>query len=256
MDLVVKEYVRKPSYVMAVQVTEENMEAVSEWCGGFIRGNGQYRHIKVAVHKPMNVQQTKAHVGSWVLKTDAVKDRPKFKVYTNQAFEFSFLPASPDEEKLEEVGSPIGDAVAHELMIDRARNTPDLKQLTEQMFAPPRPSNPTSRELAEGAALRAGTQYNVGPNTGVFARYQAGELNRPLAPVPDLEGDLPAETPIPAPWPMIEQVKMNHSMKTGGITVNQAREIAMMDPEARSKYLENFPLPSDWVPQPEVQPGA
>lgn len=78
-------YVRKPFEVEAVQVTEENLELVSEWCRGMIHNEPAARYIKVNVARPLNVRQTKAYPGDWVLFANN-----GFKVYTDKAFEKTF----------------------------------------------------------------------------------------------------------------------------------------------------------------------
>ncbi len=97
MNLQIARYVRKPLYVNAVQVTEENMQAVAKWCKGqHIHGvNAQY--VKVRVHRATNERQKQAHVGDWVLKFGT-----GFKVYEPDAFVKDFnqvqLPARPGIE--------------------------------------------------------------------------------------------------------------------------------------------------------------
>lgn len=74
-------------YVDAIQVTEENMPAVAEWCGGRIQAtdpkNGLRRYIKVDVPRAHHENQTKAFVGDWVLSNGmgfkVYKDGPLFK---------------------------------------------------------------------------------------------------------------------------------------------------------------------------------
>lgn len=86
----IKQYARKPFVVEGLQVTDENLEAVADWCGGDIRtgyvhGEGDRRYIKVRVHHHISDRQTKAYVGDWVLRSGN-----GHKVYTNVAFEKSF----------------------------------------------------------------------------------------------------------------------------------------------------------------------
>ena len=80
-------YVRKPFTVDAVQVTDNNLEQVSEWCGFDIRTqkvNGEEkRYIKVRVKNPQSERQTKAFAGDWILYADQGSG---YKVYTNNAF--------------------------------------------------------------------------------------------------------------------------------------------------------------------------
>jgi hypothetical protein len=94
---VTKKYVRKPLYVDAVQVTEENFPDIARWCFGEIgnidespvdmsqpvQPNRQYIHVRV--HNPKNARQTKAFVGDWILYTER-----GYKVYTTKAFQANF----------------------------------------------------------------------------------------------------------------------------------------------------------------------
>jgi hypothetical protein len=92
-----RKYVRKPLYVDAVQVTEENFSDIARWCFGEI-GNidetpvdkskdaeptKQYIHVRV--HNPKNSRQTRAFVGDWILYTER-----GYKVYTTKAFTANF----------------------------------------------------------------------------------------------------------------------------------------------------------------------
>lgn len=86
-------YQRRPFDVEVVQVTEENMEAVADWCHGKIENglpqDGAF--IRVGVQRPLNDRQTKAYPEDWVLFAGT-----GFKVYTNNAFHKTFEPKSPD----------------------------------------------------------------------------------------------------------------------------------------------------------------
>lgn len=96
---------RKSFPVQAVQINPENMEDVARWCGGTIEHDGEKEghlsrdYIKVRVAYPINERQTQAYLGDWVLKSGK-----SFKVYTNAAFEKSFIedkPAGGNEKKPE-----------------------------------------------------------------------------------------------------------------------------------------------------------
>jgi hypothetical protein len=102
---ITQKYVRKPLYVDAVQVTEENFGDIARWCFGEV-GNidespvdrskdyeptKQYIHVRV--HNPKNPRQTKAFVGDWILYTER-----GYKVYTTKAFQANFT-------KVEDEGS-------------------------------------------------------------------------------------------------------------------------------------------------------
>lgn len=79
-------FARKPFYVDAVRVTEENMARVAEWCGGEIKNDSQEGpYIKVKVYRPMVDRQAMAFLGDWVLFAGT-----GFKVYTPKAFDKSF----------------------------------------------------------------------------------------------------------------------------------------------------------------------
>jgi hypothetical protein len=90
-------YVRKPLFVDAVQVTEQNFEDIARWCFGevanidespvdrsaSVQPSKQYIHVRV--HNPKNPRQTKAFVGDWILYTER-----GYKVYTTKAFQANF----------------------------------------------------------------------------------------------------------------------------------------------------------------------
>lgn len=94
---VTRKYVRKPLYVDAVQLTEENFETIARWCFGEIgnidetpvdfsqpaQPDKQYIHVRV--HNPKNSRQSKAFVGDWILYTER-----GYKVYTTKAFQANF----------------------------------------------------------------------------------------------------------------------------------------------------------------------
>ena len=82
-------YVRRPFYIEAVQVTENNMGEVAAWCVGNVlekdSRSGPVSYVHVNVTHPVNERQTMAFVGDWVLKAGTT-----FKVYTTRAFEQNF----------------------------------------------------------------------------------------------------------------------------------------------------------------------
>lgn len=86
-----EKYIRKPLYVDAIRVTEENFNDVLSWCEGTVETeSGGPREgkpfIKVNVHGvPKSQRQTKAFYGDWLLHTER-----GFKVYTDNAFRASF----------------------------------------------------------------------------------------------------------------------------------------------------------------------
>lgn len=90
-DYPTTKYVRKPFYVDAIQVTEDNLDLVAQWCKGSVQhledpnGVPTDHYVKVNVQRPLNEKQTKAYVGDWVLNASG-----SFKVYTQRAFDNSF----------------------------------------------------------------------------------------------------------------------------------------------------------------------
>jgi hypothetical protein len=94
---ITQKYVRKPLYVEAVQVTEENFPDIARWCFGELGNldespvdptqsvNPKTQYIHVRVHNPKNPRQTRALVGDWILYTER-----GYKVYTDKAFKANF----------------------------------------------------------------------------------------------------------------------------------------------------------------------
>jgi hypothetical protein len=90
------QYVRKPLFVQAVQVTTENFEDAAKWCLGEIRNKSNLpegadmsdpsnRYIHVRVLNAKNPRQTRAFVGDWILYNDR-----GYKVYNDKAFRDQF----------------------------------------------------------------------------------------------------------------------------------------------------------------------
>ena len=78
-------FVRKPIYVDAVRVSENNFEEVAKWCDGEIVDGPDGRYIQVKVHRPAHDRQTQAFLSDWVLASGN-----GYKVYTTKAFDRSF----------------------------------------------------------------------------------------------------------------------------------------------------------------------
>lgn len=100
MSIKTQKFARKSFPVDAVQVTPENMEDVAKWCAGTIMHDGDKEghlsrdYISVRVAYPINPRQTQAYLGDWVLKSGK-----SFKVYTNSAFEKSFVPQESEKKQ-------------------------------------------------------------------------------------------------------------------------------------------------------------
>jgi hypothetical protein len=118
-----QQFKRRPIYVDAVRVTEENFTEVAQWCqGGIVKKHettldtlkdDKTKHIKVRVINPQRVRQTKAFVGDWILYSEY----NGYKVYTDGAFRNAFEEVLSVEEaveaarKLEEERTPAQNVV-------------------------------------------------------------------------------------------------------------------------------------------------
>jgi hypothetical protein len=108
-----KMYASKPSFVEAVQVTQDNMLEVASWCGGDVRTPADGKpYIQVKVKRPHNPRQTQGYVGDWVLRRNT-----NWHVYTDKAFwqgyEDGSLTVDSETENpfRAEIGTPLFDAV-------------------------------------------------------------------------------------------------------------------------------------------------
>lgn len=102
--VVTTKYVRKPLYVEAIQVTNENFLDIVEWANALVGTQGSEpgtevrpadgmeidpskHYIRIRVHNPQSSKQTKAYVGDWILYTEM-----GYKIYTDRAFTGNFDP--------------------------------------------------------------------------------------------------------------------------------------------------------------------
>lgn len=85
-ELNLKTYHTKPAQVEAIQITEDNMDAVAQWCAGEVKTpKDQPKFIKVKVWRAANEKQTMGKVGDWILRRGN-----GFKVYNDTAFRNSY----------------------------------------------------------------------------------------------------------------------------------------------------------------------
>lgn len=114
MPIVTEKYVRKPLYVDAVRITNQNFEELASWCQGLIEHDenedgSKKKFIRVRTHKPINPRQTKGFVGDWILYTEM-----GYKVYTHYAFKGGFVPVEQEGDSVadqtDHSGSPVVDA--------------------------------------------------------------------------------------------------------------------------------------------------
>lgn len=131
-------FARKPFYVDAVRVSEENIEEVAAWCQGeilteVVEGDPQtkgQKYIKVRVHRPLTDRQTKAFVGDWVLYAGT-----GFKVYTPKAFDKSFekvrtlTKAQADEAGIRVPREPSQPPARHNRLVNPVLSPKDAAEL-------------------------------------------------------------------------------------------------------------------------------
>lgn len=86
-------FVRRPLEVEAIQVSKENIYDVAKWCHGRVRRDrNDVKYVKVRVLNSHADMLDEADIGCWILKSER-----GFKVYTDQAFENSFIPVDDKE---------------------------------------------------------------------------------------------------------------------------------------------------------------
>lgn len=98
-----KKYVRRPLYVEAVQVREDNFADIVRWCFGRVQNidgspveptaelDPHKQYINVRVLDPKNARQRMAYLGDWILYTER-----GYKVYAPKAFQANFDPVEDD----------------------------------------------------------------------------------------------------------------------------------------------------------------
>lgn len=161
-------YIRKPLHVDAVRITGRNIDEVAAWCQGNVLweetpgGNGTgKKYIRVRVHQPKNVRQTKAFVGDWLLYTDK-----GYKVYTHKAFLLSF-----DEVPLQDSGDVI--TLGPECFV--AADGSVLNWKGENYVPQEKPGNVVgSEELEFVPATPEGIAEAVAENTTAAAEEETG----------------------------------------------------------------------------------
>lgn len=130
-------YIRKPLYVDAVRVTEENFDEIRAWVSGKIEKDGAKKFIRVFVKDPKIPRQTKAYVGDWILWTE----RGGHKVYTPKAFERDF-------DLVESPTLPAADPV-----IEAAPGVTIEAAATQVTTLPSGEDDPTEIQVAEGVTI-------------------------------------------------------------------------------------------------------
>jgi hypothetical protein len=99
-----KRFTYAPVFIQAVQVTEENMQEVAEFCGGeVVRGkDDEPDYIRLRTKGALTKRPT-AYEGDWIFKSGTT-----YKIYTEKAFQRVFVEVASDPKAvklLEEVFS-------------------------------------------------------------------------------------------------------------------------------------------------------
>lgn len=223
-------YVRKPIYVDAVQVTEQNFEELAVWCGGEIKEglslrNKPIKFIHVPVTHPQNERQEQARVGDWILTSVQ-----GYKVYTPKAFSVAFDKVNAVPTKT--YPYPDGDTLVlgPEIFASIAPNSADLPD--EDTVIAWKGENFYTLERASALLNENDSATEVNPQQGVLGDSvdgppAVGTLPMPEQPMPSVDPDStpdanlnpnpPVETPKAADvWARVEK---------GEITDVQAREL-------------------------------
>lgn len=85
--LEIKDGHRKPFDIKYVQVTEENISDVKEWCGGVVGGEGSDVFVKVIDKNAINQRQTKAFIGDYMVWSEESKS---YKAFGKKSFHKAF----------------------------------------------------------------------------------------------------------------------------------------------------------------------
>ena len=134
MGIKTEQYIRKPLFVDAVRVTDENFDEMVNWCqpkGEVMTDpDTNKRYIKIRVSYPKGPRQTKAFVGDWILWND----RGGYKIYTDKAFRESFEPVkeSTHPNVATTVSTPPTPIEAVALTEDEAREKLGLPRTVEE----------------------------------------------------------------------------------------------------------------------------
>lgn len=95
-------FTRRAFVVDAVQVTADNMERLSKWCGGAVRHTKpkperslpSSPYVLVPVFAPRNERQRRGYKGDWIIRAE----NGSFYVYADKAFNLAFEPFTENPE--------------------------------------------------------------------------------------------------------------------------------------------------------------
>lgn len=104
---------RKSFDVEFVEVTEENISEVADWCGGRVIGEGRERHVRISDKNAIHTRQTKAFVGDKVVLHT---EKKTFKAFGRRAFDNTFAVKGETPEDREVDRSAVtGQFVSHDV---------------------------------------------------------------------------------------------------------------------------------------------
>ena len=138
MKLEPSRYMRIPFFVTGYCVTEENMEAIAKWCGGYvIREDDKPPFIHVPVARATSDKQYKAYVGTHVVVSVQRGER-SFKVYTDEWLLKQFMPITVetfDEDGIDDFETRTG--TTREIHIPQNNRVAGNRRPVPAQFQPP-----------------------------------------------------------------------------------------------------------------------
>jgi hypothetical protein len=105
-------YQRKPFRVQAIQVTDDNLTDLAEWCGGWVKleedGFDTFKsYVDVPIAKPAGryrLQRVRAYVGDWLVR---LTEDNVFKIYKTRSFLEIFEEVASEEKMLDSIRGDI-----------------------------------------------------------------------------------------------------------------------------------------------------
>lgn len=180
MTLKLERFIRKPFPVDGVQVTEENMPYVAEWCKGTCERDKDGPYIQLSIPRAWNVRQTKAYATDWVLKLGK-----GFKVYTNPSFHKTFeKPQNKQSSQRNRAKRKESmDPHPHEVPAGDLQDPAEPKRVDVSQDVETEPSQPveTTERVVEETVTTPVTDEAV-PNLGGGEQVVEGTRNEDLLP--------------------------------------------------------------------------
>lgn len=149
-----EKFIRKVRPVEAVQVTDDNMAEVAQWCGGLVvpinglNGGNTAPYIHVAVQSPRRDSDSQAFVGSWIVR----EDYRNLRVITNKQFKNSY-------DRLDKARSTAAPVSPKSMPARKTTPVEDPSGLTQ---ATPEPTQVGAVEVVPGTPAEAGSNLTTG----------------------------------------------------------------------------------------------